>query len=290
MSAAPPAGVRVVDEASLERRSADAVQSARASLRDTGALLLSLSPARAAQLGALLADSVAVLEHAAAHGPQPPMRASVPENDKLVLRYRLHDPLAAVQCATAADGVPFCAHRFETAVEKGCRSLTGLGRLVLDTLSDAPCEALDGVAAPLHHSEVNKEYLHLFRYEARGSGAGAHTDGGLLTLIVCAAPGLELHTPSGGWQPLHGGAAQVAVLAGDMLQGYATCGDDTVPPALHRVAPGGGEPRHSLVMRLRAPPSSLRPRGPAALGRAMPCASRQAPAAAARDALPALLR
>jgi hypothetical protein len=275
------------------------VQSARASLRDTGALLLSLSPARAAQLGALLADSMAVLEHAAAHGPQPPVRASVPEDDKLVLRYRLHDALAAVQCATSADGGPFSASRFEQAVETGCRTLTGLGRLVLDSLSDAPCEALDGLAPPLYHSELSREYLHLFRYDARGSGAGQHTDGGLLTLVVCASPGLELHTPSGGWQPLHTaaggwqplhrGAAQVAVLAGEMLQGFATCGE-AVPPALHRVAPGGGEPRHSLVMRLRAPPSSLRPRGPAALGRAMPCASRQAPAAAARDALPALLR
>ena len=294
MSATPPAGVRVVDEASLERRSADAVQSARASLRDTGALLLSLSPARAAQLGALLADSVAVLEHAAAHGPQPPVRASVPEDDKLVLRYRLHDPLAAVQCATAADGGPFSASRFEQAVETGCRTLTALGRLVLDTLSDAHDGAvgqkLDGLAPPLWSAELGKEYLHLFRYDARGSGAGQHTDGGLLTLVVCASPGLELHTPSGGWQPLHGGAAQVAVLAGEMLQGFATCGADTVPPALHRVAPGGGQPRHSLVMRLRAPPASLRSRGPSVPGRAAPCAQRQAPPAAARHALPALIR
>ena len=272
-AAALPAGVRLVDESALDAREPGAVQSARASLRDTGALLLSLSPALARQLGELLADSTGALDQAVAQGPQPPVKALA--GDKLLLEYRLNEPLAKIEWrgerSVYGDTEPM---RLRYGIEQGYCTLTGLGRLVLEVLSDAAeplqrvlgasGEALDGLMEDYFSpapDEVGASLLSLFRY-AQGSGAAPHTDAGLLTLVFCAAPGLELHTAAGGWQPLAGGVTHVVVLAGELLQ---YCSSNAVPPALHRVVTG--QPRHSVVLRLRAPPRTLLPRGLGVFGR-----------------------
>jgi small ubiquitin-related modifier len=304
LGATLPAGVRVVHLDNLRERptcqwtqdgivvdagavDADAVAALRESLCASGAVVLSLPAWHACQLRRL-SDATRETLSGAAHvasaaapadgTPLPPCIRQLP-GDKLLLEYRWGDELAGVSRLAPS------ASRLEGSAYEAYMSLSDAGRVMLAALSDtrvargrvavAGGRGTRGALPRLMEAELLEPHergcsrLSLFRYP-RGVGAPQHTDSGLLTLIVCAGDGLQIHTRVGGWQTLRCAPGQVAVLAGETLA-HATRG--AVAPSLHRVdaerrrsrdgrrARGGSGARTSVVLRLRGAPDARLPRG-----------------------------
>lgn len=89
--------------------------------------------------------------------------------------------------------------------------------------------------------------LRLFRYEPGSGTSDAHTDVGLLTLCVCAEPGLQVYTTADGGQGRWVDAGHATLLVGRTLR---TLTGNRIRSGLHRVVatPGG---RRSIVFALR---------------------------------------
>ncbi|KAM0790832.1 hypothetical protein ACM66B_004677 [Microbotryomycetes sp. NB124-2] len=77
----------------------------------------------------------------------------------------------------------------------------------------------------------------------KGTGAGAHTDFGLITLLATSGtPGLELFT-GGEWVPIEPAAGSFVVNVGDMLSLYTGA---EYKSSLHRVENKSGSERYSI--------------------------------------------
>ncbi|GAA5894098.1 hypothetical protein JCM6882_007983 [Rhodosporidiobolus microsporus] len=88
--------------------------------------------------------------------------------------------------------------------------------------------------------------LRLLHYppELEGTGAGAHTDFGLITILATSgAPGLELFLPTQQWVPIEPATGAFVVNVGDILSLY-TGGE--YRSSLHRVQNRSGVRRYSI--------------------------------------------
>lgn len=267
-----PAGVRCVSlrdlggedfrsggPASPAERSA-AASAVRASLRDAGACVLRLGDVHGTRLTRLVELSRAPLELAALGSPPHPA-VRLLAHGKSVVEFRKHDELLSVE--------------HEVASSRVYDALASAGRAVLAALGTTPQggeqgggsrrgAALSSPALAVAEDRVPEwergcSILCSFRYPP-GAFAAEHTDAGLVTLIHCSTPGLEVFV-SGAWAPLPcppGGC--VAVLAGATLEA-ASAG--RYAPVLHRVAATerDARPRESLAFRMRGLPGAFVPDG-----------------------------
>ncbi|GAA5858874.1 hypothetical protein JCM8547_007138 [Rhodosporidiobolus lusitaniae] len=133
-------------------------------------------------------------------------------------------------------GVEEVMGRYYTAMLNLATELMKLVALSLDMPEDTFDELCRLPAAALR-------LLH-YPPELSGTGAGAHTDFGLITLLATSgAPGLELFTPSSQWLPIEPNPGAFVVNVGDILSLY-TGGE--YRSSLHRVVNRSGIKRYSI--------------------------------------------
>lgn len=241
-----------------------AIQTLRASMRDTGAVFLSIGQFNQKLSKALDGCHILARSGLLVSNPLPAAVRVLPGRERR-LEYSLHNNFAGALA------------RSEVTLERTYRKLSGMGRAILHALdvdaNHAPLAELME-AAKVKEYDVGCSLLSISRLPAgRGHALGAavgRTDGGLLTLIHSHAPGLEVRTGSRGsdpatttWCEVEDEAFQrvtntVVVLVGETL---AAASGGAYPAAIYRVV-AKSDLRCAVTLQLRAAPGAALPGAP----------------------------